>query len=675
MGVWSFRLLMAVSALLLLLSGGGTAWALAPVAKEDEPSVPAITVAIDDTYPPYVFRDETGQLRGILPELWSLWSQRTGVAVRLQGQDWGEALRRFAAGEADVVDTAFRTPARERTFIFSEPYASIDVSIFFSGDLSGIGDARTVRGFAVGVKDGDACIDKLVESGIDSFRHYSSYEALVDGAGRGEVKVFCIDKPPGAYFLVKKGLEGRFRASPPLYTGQFHWAVLNGRDDLRRMIQAGFDRISPEERRIIEERWQGQALHRFGTEDLLRSLRPMLLAAAAATLALLAWVWTLRRQVRARTAELTAAVDDLAVSERRFRTIFDTINDAILVHDVATGAILQVNHRVEELYGWTAQEIIQLGVDVLSEGQPPYGRAEALKWIARSAEGPQVFEWRARHRDGSLFWAEVAMRRADIDGGGERLLVVVRDISERKEAEERLTRTIDALTRSNADLERFAYIASHDLREPLNTVVRYAQLLESRYRGRLDGDLDAVVGFVVGGAKHMLSLVEGLLEFSRIEGGTTRAAMIDADGALRAALENLGHTIGECGAEIVAGPLPRVRADEVQLIQLFQNLIGNALKYRAPERPVRVEITCGTRPGGWEFTVADNGIGLDPAYAEQIFVIFKRLHTQQGIPGTGIGLALCKRIVERHGGRIWVDSAPGEGARFHFTLAEDGGLL
>jgi len=654
---------------ILAAVGFALAWA-APVVAET-PST--LTVVIDDKYQPYIFRDESGDLKGILPDLWNLWSRKTGIPVHLEGLDWGDAQRRFNGGDGDVIDTIFITDARTRIYDFSEPYATIEVALFFSAELSGITDAATARGFAVGVKDGDACIDYLADRGVSSFHRYGSYDTLIDAAGRGEVKVFCVDKPPAIYLLVKKNLLDRFRATPPLYSGQFHWAVRKGRDDLRRLVASGFSSITQAERQAIEERWLGRTLGLADLQQMARMALPGLSVVAAIALALVAWVWALRRQVGAKTRQLRQTLDELAVSERRFRAIFDSINDAIFIHDADSGAILMVNRRAREMYGWEADELPRLSVGDISEGNPPYSMAEAKAWMDKAAAEPQIFEWRGRHKDGHLFWCEVGMRHAVIDGEAARVLVMVRNIDERKEAADHLARTVDALTSSNADLERYAYAASHDLREPLNTVVRYSQLLRSRYLGRLDADADDFIGFVEGGAKQMMRLIEGLLEISRVHGQEDRFGDVDPGKALSAALSNLDELVQACGATVAAEPLPPVRGNETQLTQLFQNLIGNAIKYRAVERPLNIRISCRRDGDQVEFSVADNGIGIDPDYLEHIFVIFKRLHTQQAIPGIGLGLALCRRIVERHGGRIWAESTAGAGTVFTFTLpaAED----
>jgi signal transduction histidine kinase len=234
-------------------------------------------------------------------------------------------------------------------------------------------------------------------------------------------------------------------------------------------------------------------------------------------------------------------------------------------------------------------------------------------------------------------------------------------------ANEELRRKAEELSRSNAELEQFARVASHDLQEPLRTISSYARLLRRRYQGALGKDGEEFLSFIDGGASRMEGLIKGVLSLARVGSGVPARAPFEAEAALAQALENLQAAIRESDAEVTHGPLPSVVGDKKQVAQLFQNLVGNALKYRGTEAPrVRVEAT--RTKEGWLFSVRDNGIGIEPRYADRVFLLFQRLHTQQEIPGTGIGLALCKKIVEQHGGRIWVESAPGAGATFFFTL-------
>ena len=223
------------------------------------------------------------------------------------------------------------------------------------------------------------------------------------------------------------------------------------------------------------------------------------------------------------------------------------------------------------------------------------------------------------------------------------------------------------LERSNRELEQFAYVASHDLQEPLRMVASYVQLLEREYAGKLGEEADEFIGFAVDGAKRMQALIQDLLTYSRVGRGQAPTQPTDLDDAFDRALANLHAAIEESGAAISAEPLPTVVADASQMTQLLQNLIGKALKFHGTE-PVEVRVGAERHNGQWTFGVADNGIGIDPKHAERIFAIFQRLHTREEYPGTGIGLALCRKIVERHGGRIWVESEPGRGTTFRFTL-------
>ncbi|MGA2656178.1 MAG: ATP-binding protein [Verrucomicrobiota bacterium] len=241
------------------------------------------------------------------------------------------------------------------------------------------------------------------------------------------------------------------------------------------------------------------------------------------------------------------------------------------------------------------------------------------------------------------------------------------DITERKRAEEQLRLTWADLERSNKELEQFAYAASHDLQEPLRMVSSYTQLLARRYRGRLDADADEFIAFAVDGADRMRNLIDDLLAYSRVGTRGGRFEPTDYAAALDQALANLKAAIQESGAVVTHDPLPTVMADSSQMVQLLQNLIGNAIKFHGQNLP-RVHFSAVQTGNEWVFCVRDDGIGIDPQYAERIFNVFERLHTREEYPGTGIGLAICKKIVERHGGRIWVESQLAQGSAFYFTL-------
>lgn len=244
------------------------------------------------------------------------------------------------------------------------------------------------------------------------------------------------------------------------------------------------------------------------------------------------------------------------------------------------------------------------------------------------------------------------------------------EIAERKITEIEMERLMDELKRSNRELQQFAYVASHDLQEPIRMIASFTQLLERRYKGKLDDDADDFIKFIVEGATRMQHLIEDLLTYSHV---TTRAEpfnKIDLEDVFKESIANLKLMIDETNAEITHDPLPSLSADRSQIIQLFQNLIGNSLKFKGKEDP-KIHISVNKDDYSWIFEFSDNGIGIAPDHQERIFRVFQRLHTREEYPGTGIGLAVCEKIVQRHGGRIWIESKPGDGAKFFFTLPID----
>jgi len=242
------------------------------------------------------------------------------------------------------------------------------------------------------------------------------------------------------------------------------------------------------------------------------------------------------------------------------------------------------------------------------------------------------------------------------------------EIAERQLAQEALARQAAELVRSNTELSQFAYVASHDLQEPLRMMASFAQLLAQRYGQRLDADADEFIGFITDGATRMQRLINDLLAYSRVGKGDIAKVWVNCDAVLAVARENLRAVINESGASIDHGALPVVFGNDTQLLQLLQNLIGNAMKFARPETPSEIHVGATKQNDEWLFHVRDNGIGFDPRQSERIFLIFQRLHSRVKYPGTGIGLAICRKIVERHGGRIWAESVPGSGSTFYFTL-------
>jgi len=430
----------------------------------------------------------------------------------------------------------------------------------------------------------------------------------------------------------------------------------------------------------------------------------------------------LEEKVIERTSELQNEIEERQVVEEELRATSEEVRAASLysrslieasldplVTINAEGKITDVNKATEDVTGYSREELI--GTDFSSYFLEPQKAREGYQKVF--TEGfVRDYSLAIRHTSGKitdiLYNATVYRSEAgEIQG----VFAAARDVTERKRAQEALRRAHDELeqivqertrdlqeeieehkmteeelrstteelqelteelTRSNKELEQFAYIASHDLQEPLRTVTSSLGLLENWYRDKLGAEADTFIGYAVDGAKHMQQLIKDLLAYSRVTSRGEAFKPVSCEGVVQRAMDNLKTAIEESGVKIKLPdePLPLVMGDKTQLIQLFQNLIGNAIKFRSG-RPPKVQIDAELDGGGniWQFSIKDNGIGMDMQYADKIFTIFQRLHTHEEYEGTGVGLALCKKIVERHGGRIWVESELGKGSTFYFTLS------
>jgi PAS domain S-box-containing protein len=357
-----------------------------------------------------------------------------------------------------------------------------------------------------------------------------------------------------------------------------------------------------------------------------------------------------------------------ALADKQFRQLLEAAPDAIVIVG-QQGEILLVNQMTEDLFGYPRQDLIGQPVEVLipARFQEEHHRHRGSylndAHTRPMGSGLELFACRA---GGSEFPVEISLSPLQTPSGT-LVTAVVRDITERKRAEQKLQYHANELERSNAELEQFAYVASHDLQEPLRMITSYSQLLERRYKDKLDGDALEFIDYVVDGAKRMQELINDLLAYSRVGTRGRDFEPIDMETVYSRVLSNLQVAIEEHQAEISHDPLPKVMGDGLQLVQLMQNLIGNAIKFHG-ETPPKVRVSAEVQNLQVLVCISDEGIGIEPQYAERIFQLFQRLHSKASYPGTGIGLAICKKIVERHGGRIWVESQSGKGTRFYFTL-------
>jgi len=345
--------------------------------------------------------------------------------------------------------------------------------------------------------------------------------------------------------------------------------------------------------------------------------------------------------------------------------------NAIVITD-RSGNIVWVNPAFSRLTGYEAAEVLGRSTRVLRSGrQAPEFYAQMWETVlsGKNWEGDII----NRRKDGSEYFETMTITPVrDATGAVTHFIAIKQDVTERRRVESMLAERARELARSNAELQQFAHVASHDLQEPLRMVASYVQLLAKRYRGKLDQNADEFINFAVGGATRMQELLNALLEYSRVHTKAQPFGDVPLETCLRDALANLRLAVHDTAAVVTHDPLPRVQGDRTQLTQLFQNLLANAIKFRGEAAP-RVHVGAERVEGKWKISVTDNGIGVEPQYAHRIFVIFQRLHQPGRYPGTGVGLAICKKIVERHGGEIGMTAAPTRGSVFFFTLPDNAG--
>lgn len=381
----------------------------------------------------------------------------------------------------------------------------------------------------------------------------------------------------------------------------------------------------------------------------------------------------LARQVVSTSRRLEREIEQRKKAEEERALRDRSINSAtngILIADARQPDMPTVycNAAFEKITGYATEEVLGQNCRFLQGTDHQQPGLDAIRRAIRQGTEAKA-ELRNYRKDGSPFWNELYIAPVkDQQGRLTHFIGIQTDITERKHQETELAHKTRELAQSNAELQQFAYVASHDLQEPLRIVASYTELLGKRYKGKLDQDADEFIGYAVDGATRMQRLIRDLLEYSRVGSERKSFEQTDCEVVFQQAMQNLSASVRERHAEVTHDPLPIVHANPTHLTQVFQNLIGNALKFQG-DTPSKIHVGAKALPDGWEFSVRDNGVGIPADQLDRIFSIFQRLHGQSEYPGTGIGLAICKRIVEKYGGQIRVESEPGKGSIFYFTLA------
>lgn len=442
-------------------------------------------------------------------------------------------------------------------------------------------------------------------------------------------------------------LKWRVKARPAQLAAKGEEGIIEDQDYRGEQVLASYRHI-----RVTSEFGWGLVVKRDRAElfaPMWRSITHTCLAGVAAILLMTGVIVIIARSLSRPLMALSSTARRVEAGDLTARAPVASSDEVGALAATFNSMVQQIQHWHEELEGQVkarTDELRSLNEELRQE----------------NAERRRAEQELSSHRD--HLEEQVEQRTAGLKQANDKLQ---QEIAVRREAEQQLAQAMVELKRSNEDLQQFAYVASHDMQEPLRMVSSYTQLLARRYKGRLDDDADDFIGFAVDGAKRMQQVIADLLAYSRVGAGHKPAEEVDCQHLLRAVQRDLRGAMEKTGAKVVHGHLPTVMGNRTQLQLLLQNLIGNAIKF-CGEAPPLIKISAHREPGQWIFSVQDNGIGIEPQHTKRIFTIFQRLHTRDKYPGTGIGLAICRKIVERHDGRIWVESKPPGGATFHFTI-------
>jgi PAS domain S-box-containing protein len=434
-------------------------------AKDTGKTLQTITVVSDDNYPPYIFRNANGDIQGILVDEWGLWEEKTGIKINLTAMDWGKAKEFMGKGKADVIDTIFFTEKRAQLYDFTKPYATLEVPVFFNKNIGGIVDIASLKGFTIGVKAGDACIDVLETNGITSVKKFVSYEAIIQAAADRQIKVFSMDKPPALYYLYKMNLENEFRYSLSLYTGKFHRAVKKGRTDLLKVVEDGFALITQKEHDAINKKWMGQ---RLVQTKYLTYIVFSLLFVGLIVLSLIFFNITLRRKIRLKTAELQESIRQLRASEERFRIIFEQAAVGVALCDSKTGGYIKVNQKFCDIIGYTPEEIAQLTFPEITHPKDIQEDLEQMGLLLAGKIREYSMEKRYYRKDNTIVWVKLTVSPMGKEGMKPSFhIAIVEDITRNKRKENLQVAQLNLVT----------YAQTHSTKELLQKVLDEAETL------------------------------------------------------------------------------------------------------------------------------------------------------------------------------------------------------
>jgi len=618
-------------------------------------SVESITVISDDNYPPYIFRDESGKLKGIIVDQWDLWSKKTGVNVHIVATDWSDALKLMSEGRGDVIDTVFYTAERAAKYDYTPEYADIEVPVFFENSLSGIDSIESLSGYIVGVKDGDACIEILNSHGITSLKKYPNYESIVKDAAAGKIHIFCADKPPALFYIYKYKIENLFRYSLTLNTGQFHRAVKKGNRSVLNLVNEGFNKITDEEYIKIDRKW-------FGSEIKYNRLEKYFIPVLSGFIGFAAFMILvslyLKVKIRRKTAELRETVNKLKSSEEKNRALLMANPDLLFIFDSGYNFIDYKAEVNDELYAEPADFIGKNIKEVLPRdlAELTIKKIELVNKTGRM----QSYEYDIELDGEKIFFDSRLLKF-----GENTFLAIVRNISEKKKRDEETIRS-----HKLESLGIFAGGIAHDFNNILSAIVGYISLA----RMKIDNK-DKAVELLDEAEKSGLRarhLTEQLLAFSK--GGNPVKEITNVIDVVKESADFIMSGSKTALNYNVEPDVLKADIDRGQIGQVIQNIILNASQAMPSGGVIYISIrnqymkdeNVISIPEGTyvAIEIKDEGSGIESRNLKRIFDPY--FTTKKD--GNGLGLTICHSIVKRHGGGIEVESVPGKGTEFTIYL-------
>jgi len=617
-----------------------------------------ITVVSDDNYPPYIFRDSEGNLQGIIPDMWTLWQEETGVKVNLIAMEWGSALKLMKEGKADVIETIFFTEERAKIYDFTQPYATLNVPIFHNKEISGITSYDNLTGFTIGVKAGDACIDQLKSHNITNLKEYPSYEEVVKAAKEKQIHIFCVDEPPALYFLYKYNIKGDFNTGFNLDSGEFHRAVAKGNKSLLFLIEDGFSKISKNNYEKINEKWFGEKLSLESVKKFVPYLVILAIIVSLIFLNLVIMSITLQKKVKNRTKELNNTLETLSESQERYKALLDANPDLMFMF-TEDGSFIDYKSQQESKLYLPPDEFVGRNI---KEILPPLVTDLTFKAIERCKQSGELqnFEYQLEY-DSIIGFFDARMAKVGVN----KYLAIVRDITEKKRSDEDRFRS--------HKLESLGILAggiAHDFNNILTAILGSISLVKNNLI--TDEFNYSLLDDAEKASMRAKSLTTQLLTFAK--GGNPIKESTNINQIIKDSAEFILRGSSVLCEFYLESNLYTVEADKGQISQVIQNLVlnsvqampgGGVIKIFTQKLDLHSPNTYSMKDGKYiKIQISDTGIGIPENYITSIFDPYFSSKKQ----GTGLGLTISYSIIQKHCGFITVESKPGEGTTFTIIL-------